>query len=304
MAEPLAQMRVVCDVTVLEHVVSSSTKKRPGTVKVYLRAVRSFVEFAGTDPAGWSGSAVEGWRDAMQGHETAAVTINSRLAAVKFASKRFESLGHGPDFARAAEFLPVVHEKKRYAPSFEAGQRLVIACGGTSPSALRDRAIVVLALRTGCRREGIATLQFDALNLVNRTADVLIKGGRVHRVHFDGEVADALRTWCDWLVTRGVTTGNVFRSVRQRVRGWQIGDRLHPSSINGIFRGRGRIAGVRVYPHLARHFFISHAAAAGAPRRRIIATTGHHDERGLRPYLDDVDADVEPVAGYLPPFAR
>jgi hypothetical protein len=111
--------------TLLEQVVASSKRKRPRTIRMYLHAVESFLDFAGKDPGCWNGAAVEAWRDALVKSDLAATTINGRLSGLKFATKRLEALGLGANFARAAEYLPTMSEKKRFAPPFEVGPKLV-----------------------------------------------------------------------------------------------------------------------------------------------------------------------------------
>ena len=291
--------------TLLEHVVVTSTKKRPGTRTVYQANVCAFVDFVGagnsTVHVHLTGSDVERWRDALVTRGLSARTINGKLAAIKFASKRLEALGHGRDFAKAVEFLPVVVEKKRFAPTIERGRRLVDGCRGALPIDLRDRALIVIALRTGCRREGLAELQLVDVEPGASAITVVIKGGRRHRIALDPESRAALSAWLAWLAGRGVIDGHVFRSLRRGISGWMIGAKLHPSSVNLIFTKRaGRAGAGHWYPHLSRHAFISWADGAGIARTRIAGVTGHQNLDGLSPYLSDVAADEDPVGGHLP----
>lgn len=287
--------------TLLEHVVETSTKKRPGTRAQYLRAIRAFLDFAGRDQARWTGAAVERWRDALLAHGRSPRTINCKLAALKFASKRLEALDLGRDFAKGVEFLPVVIEKKRFAPAIDRGKQLVDACRGDSGPALRDRALVVIALRTGCRREGLALLQSDDVEPGASAITVVIKGGRRHRIVLDPEAREALAGWRAWLASKGITDGAVFRSLRRGIKGWSIGTKLHPSSFNLIFKKRAeRTDAGHWYPHLARHEFCSWADGAGVPRARIASVTGHQSLTGLAPYLSDIRSESDPVGAALP----
>lgn len=301
LAQRVAPLSYVSTVSVLEHVVASSTRKRPRTIDAYLHAVKSYLGYV--RDAAFTGASVEAWRDAMALSGLAPVTVNARLAGLKFASRRYEALGFGPDFARAAEPVQVVWQKKRFAPRFEVGQRLVDACRGSSPMALRDRAMIVLALRTGMRRESLAELMIEDVEIDRPAATVIIKGGRRYRVRFDAEEAGTeLATWLRWLdAVHGITTAHVFRSLRQGIDGWIVGDRLHPTSINRIFKHRAEIAGLHFHPHLARHAFVSWADAAGMRRSEIMAVTGHLDERSLAAYLDP-DIDDAPVVARIPPL--
>lgn len=310
MAERVAAVRRVrvrgtSAVTLLEHVVATSTKKRPGTRTAYQANVRAFLDFVvarnDTARASFAGSDVERWRDELIARGLSPRTVNAKLAAIKFASKRLEALGHGRDFAKAVEFLPVVIEKKRFAPSLERGRRLVDGCRGALPIDLRDRALIVIALRTGCRREGLAQVHLVDVESGGSAITVVIKGGRRHRIALDPEARAALSAWVAWLAGRGVVEGHVFRSLRRGISGWIIGNRLHPSGVNLIFRRRGMHSSAgHWFPHLARHAFISWADGAGIARTRIAAVTGHQNLDGLAPYLSDIDADEDPVGGHLP----
>ncbi len=80
------------------------------------------------------------------------------------------------DFARYAELLPINSAKKRIALSLEQSRALVAACAGNADIDLRERAVVVLALRTGIRRAGICALNVEDLR--GRTLTVRLKGGR------------------------------------------------------------------------------------------------------------------------------
>jgi integrase/recombinase XerC len=299
-AEPLAEMQDVRGMTLLEHIVTTSTKKRPSTRAAYQRAIRSFIDHAGSD---WSGAAVESWRDALIAKGLSHRTINARLAAVRFASKRLHDLGHAErDAARAVEFLPVMKEKKRFARPIAEAMRLLDACRGRHPADLRDFALFTLGFRAGVRRESLAALKFD--DIEGRRFRVVIKGGRIHELVVDDDVIAAMRPWIAFLARRGITTGHVFRSIRptmgpERV---EVGDRLHPASINKIMEGRCQQAGVRFHPHLMRHCVISWLLGAGASVFRVQQLTGHRDPASIQEYAHDVDAERDPVGGLLPPF--
>jgi integrase len=159
----------------------------------------------------------------------------------------------------------------------------------------------VLALRTGCRREGLCELLHQDVEPGAAAVTVVIKGGRRHKIHLDDEARNALAAWLGWLAARKITDGAVFRSLRRGIRNWIVGERLHQSSINLIFQHRADLACVgKFFPHLARHAFVSWADAAGVPRRRIAAVTGHLDLGSLSSYLADVEAETDPVGGHLP----
>jgi integrase len=159
-----------------------------------------------------------------------------------------------------------------------------------------------LGFRTGLRRESLALLQLG--EIVGRRLTVIIKGGRRHTLDVDDEVLAALAPWRTWLARRGITSGLAFRSLRASAHGdWIVGKGLHPTSINRIMSARCNVAGVTFSPHLMRHCAISWLEAAGVPRARIAALTGHRDLRTISTYyVTDVDSSTDPVGGYLPPL--
>jgi len=289
--------------TLLEQVIETSTRKRPSTKKAYRRSVRLFEEFASRSTnAVHTGAAVERWRDALLAQGLSPRTVNVKLAAMKFATKRFEALGHGVDFARAVEFLPVTKIKKRFARPVAEAVRLLDACRGTRPCDLRDFAMFSLGFRTGLRRESLASLRLE--DIQGRRFRVLIKGGRIHELYVDDEVIAAMAPWIDFLKKNKIPIGYVFRSLRPSIRppGVVVGDRLHPSSVNAIMATRCEQAGLRMHPHLMRHSCISWLLDAGASVFRVQQLTGHRDPASIQEYAHDTRAAAEPIGGMLPPL--
>lgn len=289
--------------TILEQVVESSIRKRPSTRRAYRRSVQLFEEFAHRNTnAGMAltGAAVERWRDAMLASGLSARTVNTNIAAIKFAARRYEALGHGVDFARAVEFLPVIKIKKRFARPVAEAVRLLDACRGSRPCDLRDFAMFLLGFRTGLRRESIINLKLEDID--GRKYRVLIKGGRIHELFVDDEVIAAMAPWIGFLRRNRIATGHVFRSLKPSIRppGVVVGDQLHPSSINAIMSQRCEQAGIKMHPHIMRHSCISWLLDAGASVFRVMQLTGHRDPASIQNYAHDTRAESEPIGGLLP----
>lgn len=250
--------------------------------------------------ATYIGAAVERWRDALLAQGLSPGTVNTKIAAVKFASKRFESLGHGVDFARAVEFLPVLKAKRRFARPISEAAQLLNVCRGSRPYDLRDFALFSLGFRTGLRRESLAALRLE--DIQSRKLTVVIKGGRLHELFVDNEVIAAMRPWIAFLRRNRITTGHLFRPLRPSIQppGVTVGARLHPSSINAIMKQRCEQAGIKVHPHIMRHSCISWLLDAGASVFRIQQLTGHRDPASIQEYAYDTRAASEPVGELLP----
>jgi integrase len=261
--------------TELEQVIERSPRLRPRTKSLYLRAVRRFLDYsAGIQ----SGPMVELWRDHLA-QTCKAQTVNSMLAALRYASKRIAQRHQDPslDFARYAEMLPKEQSQETRALTFEEGAALVFACSGSEPIDLRDRAIVTLGLRTGLRRAAICGLLLSDYDGIDIT--VTLKGGKRHTITLDNETKAVLRPWLVWLHKHGITdAGALFRSLsRRRVDGTiSIGERITPDGLYKAMKRRAETAGIGdFHPHVFRHTFVSWCQQLGIPAYRIAAVTGH-----------------------------
>lgn len=294
--------------SLLEQSVRDSIR-RPNTIRNYLGAVDSFVAFAGAAPERWTGAVLVRWREHLQevvverpgrrARRLSARSINAKLAAVRFASKRAVALGYITyDFARAAEFLPVVYEQTRAPLALAAARAMLAACAGTGAREIRDRALLELGFYHGCRRESLAGLRLADVDLVTERMTFIIKGGRRHTAPLDPQCQDALRAWMSWLASRGVETGNVFRGLRaalDKKGGWVVTTRLTAGAVYKVIRARAAAAGIaKFHPHLMRHCFISWAVANGHSIEEIMLVTGHRNPASVLGYMGEVRLGARP----------
>ena len=295
----------------LEQAITTSQRLRPHTKAQYLRHVRAFVSFAGGDPRAWTGAAVERFRDAELGRGVSVAFVNTELSAVKKASERWSKLGNGPDFAAAAELLPVLDAKTREALPFDRAQDLVAACEGGSPIDLRDMAIVVFLARTGIRREGLVGITFEDVS--GTEVVVTLKGGKRHKLVMDAETREVMGAWMRWLKRHGVETGPVFRGIRSKVEtDGAVGDGLGVTGLHAVIKRRGARAKMPgLHAHILRHSFISWSRALEIPDWRIALSTGHKVLTApgvptvpqLGSYTTDPRAH-EGAGSWLPPLRR
>jgi integrase len=287
-------------------VVLDSRQKRPSTKTAYLRAVQSFLDFAGAVPSHWTGHAVERWRDALHRAGRKPRTVNAMLSAVKFAAKRLHALDpRNPDFAAAAERFKVYPEKLRTPISVADARRILDAISEDTPRDLRDRALLILGFRTGLRRESLQRLAFEDIDFRAHRMTVVIKGGRRHVLAFDPEVGRALGAWATWLRRLGVASGRVFRALRSTVArgGLAIGATLSPAAINQLVKQRAAAVGIPFHPHLMRHCFVSWAVSRGVSPAEIMRATGHRNMDMIALYTSLVPGD-EAVGTKLPTLTR
>jgi integrase len=291
--------------SILEKMIASSSRLRDTTTKgFYQRSVRGFLAFAGDNPKHWTGAAVEAWRDDLKSRGLKPETINGRIFALRFASRRYADLGHGIDFARAAETLPTSTGKTRQAIPLDVARQILATCGFRSPADLRDRALLTLALRTGMRRGGLAKLLRS--DDQDGRLTVTLKGGRRHKMPpCDEETRGALTAWYAWLDGAGAARGRIFRSLHRTLEDrWTVGESLSEAGIYSIVVGRAQAAGAgHVHPHLFRHTFVSWARQNGWPDWYIAQWTGHRSVGTLVqtfPMLDTYTSAADPGVPALP----
>ena len=73
---------------------------------------------------------------------------------------------------------------------------MILACGDDL-AGIRNRALLLFLLSSGARREGVATLTVDRLNLAKLQATVIEKGNKPRVVAFDQLTAQALYHWLE-----------------------------------------------------------------------------------------------------------
>ena len=112
---------------------------------------------------------------------------------------------------------------------------------------VRDRAIILFLIDTGCRVGGLCSLTLGALDLPNQCAMVIEKGNRGRRVYFTDMTTEMLMLWRD--VRPEVKTDALFVT--------NVGKPLQPNGIRMILQRIGKRAGVtgRINAHSFRHAF-------------------------------------------------
>lgn len=286
------------------HEILDRSQLRPRTKREYRRAFDRWLQFA-PDPQDWSPIAVEAWRDLLLSQGLQPGTVNIHVNAVRYLGRRLDALGLGPNFTRGAEGVRGSRSTSRMALTVPEARALLETCD-RSPIGVRDRAILILGLRTAVRVSGLVALSWGSVR--GRQATVEAKGGHPHTVVLDEAAQGALREWRT--ATRrllGYAPGadeRVFRSLRASLHSadCDVGDSISRQSIWAMISRRGKSAGIRrsVHPHLLRHTFVVWALEAGVPLNRIMAQTGHRSLRTLSIYVSDPMATEDPIAEHLP----
>ena len=277
-------------------IIDRSQKLRPHSKELYRHAAQLFEAFAPGERT-WTPATVEAWRDSMvRGRKPQ--TVNRYLNGIRYASRRYEALGHGVDFARSIERLREPDRVKRKPLTREEAQALLGTCSAGSLVDLRDRALIVVGLKTGARASWLCDLSLSGMEGRRATAEA--KGGRGHTVVLDDECLGALGAW---LRAGVIGRGKVFRSIgRARMDGEQaLGDGLSRQGVHAIVRNRGRAAKIRrpLHPHLFRHTYVTWSLDAGVPPHRVMAQSGHRSMAVLSGYVSDLQAESDPIGAHL-----
>jgi integrase/recombinase XerD len=153
-------------------------------------------------------------------------------------------------------------------------ERLIDAAVGTTPRALRDRALVELLYGAGLRVSEAVGLVKAGVDLEGRIVRVVGKGDKERLVPLGRPAAEALR--------RYLALGRPHLDRRHRPDLFlnARGGALTRSGAFLILRRLADRAGLepgRVHPHLLRHSFATHLLEGGADLRSVQEMLGHAD---------------------------
>lgn len=180
----------------------------------------------------------------------------------------------------------------RQSISVEEASKLVNSILST-----RDRAIMVLLLKTGLRCGELCSLDVNDIDLPETTIRLKPAAKRSNRIlPMDLETAEVLNRWLNARETRSGKDGKaLFLSNK--------GERLSSSRVNGMVKQYAERVGLhdsdsdgledRFTPHCARHFFTTSLIRSGMPRdfvkelrgdarREAIDIYNHIDKKELR----------------------
>jgi integrase/recombinase XerD len=149
-------------------------------------------------------------------------------------------------------------------------ERLLRAPVGDDPPALRDRALLELLYAAGLRISELVSLDVDDVDLAERTARCLGKGGKERIVPVGRLATAALATWLvrgrPALAPKGPALWCNLRGGRlTRQGGWMI-IKKHAEAVG---------LSAQVSPHTLRHSFATHLLEGGADLRVVQELLGH-----------------------------
>ncbi|HSC92487.1 MAG TPA: tyrosine recombinase [Gaiellaceae bacterium] len=251
-----------------------AARRAPRTVDAYRRDLAQFATWLGSPPGRADLEDLEHYLADLRAQGLAPATIARRAAALRAFFRHLTMLGERGDNPAAELELP--RRTRRLPRTLSPGEaeRLVEAANGTSPRALRDRALVELLYGAGLRVSEAVELERAAVDLENRLVRALGKGSKERLVPIGREAADALR--------RYLSRGRPFLDVRRRPELFlnARGGALTRAGAFFVLRRLAEKAGLepgRVHPHLLRHSFATHLLEGGADLRSVQEMLGHAD---------------------------
>jgi integrase/recombinase XerD len=203
-----------------------------------------------------------------------AATIARRTAAARSFYRHLVLLGRRTDNPAAAVPLPRKARRLPRTLSPSEAERLIDAAVGTTPRALRDRALVELLYGAGLRVSELVGLGKTDVDLDQRLVRATGKGNKERIVPLGRPAADALRRY----LARG--RPHLDRRRRPELFLNAQGGGLTRAGVFLVLRRLAEKAGLdpeRVHPHLLRHSFATHLLEGGADLRSVQEMLGHAD---------------------------
>jgi len=228
-------------------------------------------------------------------------TIARRTAAARSFFGHLVLLGRRSDNPAAAIALPRKHRRLPRTLSPSEAERLIDAAAGSSPRALRDRALVELLYGAGLRVGEAVGLGKTDVDLERRIVRATGKGSKERIVPVGRPAAEALRRY----LARG--RPHLDRRHRPELFLNAKGGGLTRAGVFLILRRLAQKAGLepeRVHPHLLRHSFATHLLEGGADLRSVQEMLGHADLSTTELYTHVSDRRRRDVYFHAHPHAR
>jgi len=251
-----------------------AARRSPRTVDAYRRDLAAFAATLDGPIGDATALEIERWLASMRADGRAPATISRRLSAVRAYLKHLTLVGTRADNPAAGITGP---RRPRTVPrtlSPAEAERLVEAAAGSTPRAMRDRALVELLYGAGLRVSEAVGLVKAAVDLEGRLVRVIGKGEKERLVPLGRPAAEALR--------RYMALGRPHLDRRHRADLFlnARGGALTRAGAFLILRRLADRAGLepgRVHPHLLRHSFATHLLEGGADLRSVQEMLGHAD---------------------------
>ena len=251
-----------------------ASQRAPKTVEAYRRDLTALAEWLERPIGDVSTEQLEHYIAELRAAGLSPATIARRVAAIRSFFRHQALLGARADNPAAELTLPRRRKTLPRTLSPAEAERLVEAASGTTPRALRDRALVELLYGAGLRVSEAVSLHKSSVDLEGRLVRCIGKGSKERVVPIGREGVQALR--------RYLSRGRPFLDSRHRPELFlnAKGGGLTRAGMFLILRQLAAKAGLepeRVHPHLLRHSFATHLLEGGADLRSVQEMLGHAD---------------------------
>ena len=276
-------------------------RRSPRTVDAYRRDLRALGGFRGGAVADTTVEELEAWLAAMRADGLASSTIARRVSAVRTYFRHLVLIGARAENPAASVQLPRRARTLPRALSPAETERLIDAAIGTTPRALRDRALVELLYGAGLRVSEATGLEKGSVAIEERVVRVLGKGGKERLVPLGRPAAEAVRRYL------ALGRPHLDRRYRPELFLNARGGALTRAGAFLILRKLADRAGLepgRVHPHLLRHSFATHLLEGGADLRSVQEMLGHADLGTTERYTHVSDRRRRDVYFQAHPHAR
>jgi integrase/recombinase XerD len=262
------------DVAVESFLALLAARRAPRTVEAYRRDLADFAHFLGRPPSSASRDEVQDWLEELRARGLSPSSVARKAAASRTFFRHLVLVGVREENPAADVALP--RRRTKLPRSLTPGEveRLLQAATGTSPRALRDRALVELLYGAGLRVSEAVGLERGSVDLEHRLVRCVGKGDKERIVPLGREAVEAVR--------RYASRGRPFLDRRHRPELFlnAQGGGLTRAGAFLILRRLALKAGLdptRVHPHLLRHSFATHLLEGGADLRSVQEMLGHAD---------------------------
>jgi integrase/recombinase XerD len=252
----------------------SAARLAPRTVEAYRRDLAHLTAWLGRSPTTASADDLAAYVAQLRADGLAATTIARRLAAIRSFFRHQVLVGARDENPAAQVELP---KRRRALPrTLSPGEveRLLDAAMGTTPLAMRDRALVELLYGGGLRVSEATGLDKNSVDLGHRFVRCIGKGNKERVVPIGRAAVEALRRY----LAHG--RAHLERHPRPELFLNARGGPLTRAGVFLILRKLAEKAGLepdRVHPHLLRHSFATHLLEGGADLRAVQEMLGHAD---------------------------
>jgi site-specific recombinase XerD len=258
------------------------------TKRMYGRALEEFASWTREQGIeSFTKAAVQGYLAWLTKKGLAPSSINVHLAALrKLAAEASDKAFLDPQVAAGIARIRGASQKGRRTGRWLTREQASDLLRDRDDSSLkwkRDRAILCLLIGSGLRRQELATLRIEHVQMRDDRwviLDLTGKRQRIRTVPIPAWAKDALDRWTH---AACITAGPLFRAIDKAGR--INSDSLSTQAIYLTVRDHARAIGLTLAPHDARRTFAKLAHQGGVPLEQIQLSLGHDSILTTEKYL-------------------